>query len=599
MQIKKVYIENFKGIRRKTIIDLTRGQLTILSGPNGFGKTTIFDVIELCLRGRMVRVDKYSSITRHSADYQKAFYQNDSAADVILKIHLSDNHSDHIIIKRLDKDSSGRVDGSRKFRTDNWQLFETYYSDNPTNFEDSPNFHSLRIIDQRAIDLLFFPEQSNSLTNLYPLFHYLQQEENIHFLKLNEEEKKDNLNFLFQTQKATEEFNRTQTLARGLLKTNEAIQRRLSEIGQPLEQSNVPSYRKLITWSTPAWDESEPFRNISGNQLATTFERYRSEIQNLIDFSSSFDPQEYNKQKTKDKLREYEKSDWLLSTILVRRLLSEPDFTLFRNQREINLQYKKYRTDFSHFIFNEDLMATLAYSKEEIGTMAASFDRRQILRIQSTAIVDIIKDLNHDRDQIFNKFLEFLPGDHSHLETNCPLCDAKWRTLEEFKASYDSKTVQWRSLLNGQEVVISEYELELTNSYIRPLQLKIDEYLASPEHFIDENFFAAVEQRRGNIASADAALAFFRLSNIEISTLFLASTAALSDINDKVQLLRKYLQDRSAEIIIDQSHIQMSGTYTDFYQEKPEQIIKQDALIDYSTVMLPPSATYVANNSMR
>lgn len=48
MKIKKIYIENFKGIKDKKIITFD-DQSSLLIGPNGFGKTTIFDVLELCL----------------------------------------------------------------------------------------------------------------------------------------------------------------------------------------------------------------------------------------------------------------------------------------------------------------------------------------------------------------------------------------------------------------------------------------------------------------------------------------------------------------------------------------------------------------------
>ncbi len=54
MKIKKIYIKNFKGIKNKQIVDFSE-HTTFLTGPNGFGKTTIYDVIELCLTGKIHR----------------------------------------------------------------------------------------------------------------------------------------------------------------------------------------------------------------------------------------------------------------------------------------------------------------------------------------------------------------------------------------------------------------------------------------------------------------------------------------------------------------------------------------------------------------
>ncbi|MGZ7254002.1 AAA family ATPase, partial [Streptococcus pyogenes] len=54
MRIKKIIIKNFKNIKETRIIDFQEN-VTLFVGPNGFGKTTIFDAIELSLTGRIRR----------------------------------------------------------------------------------------------------------------------------------------------------------------------------------------------------------------------------------------------------------------------------------------------------------------------------------------------------------------------------------------------------------------------------------------------------------------------------------------------------------------------------------------------------------------
>ncbi|WP_397548084.1 AAA family ATPase [Rossellomorea yichunensis] len=46
LYINRLYIENFKTID-KAVISFENQDITVLDGPNGFGKTTIFDSIEL------------------------------------------------------------------------------------------------------------------------------------------------------------------------------------------------------------------------------------------------------------------------------------------------------------------------------------------------------------------------------------------------------------------------------------------------------------------------------------------------------------------------------------------------------------------------
>jgi len=578
MQIRKVYIQNFKGIRKKTVIDLTGTPLTILNGPNGFGKTTIFDVIELCLRGRLARADKYEGITKHTADYYKAFYQNDTSEDVILKICLSDRHVDHIIIKRLDKESEGRTDTGRRFRADAWQLFETYYTNNPAGFEEGPNFAGLQQITQRHIDQLFFPGQSISLVNLFPLFHYLQQEENIYFLKMNEVEKKESLNFLFQTQHATREYDRAFKVANGLAITRSALQARIGEIGQPINESQTTSYKKLISWRSQNWDQEDPFQNAPTTQLADTFEEYRAHILTLINFAKSFDVAEYTKLQTRNALQEMLRHDWLITTLIIYNLLAPEKLAQLRRQYDLNRAYKKYRDDFTRYTIDESIMTAFDYSVDQLKSIQADFDQRQGLREQTTSLSDIIRELNDARDRVMEQFLELRIHAHIEKDTNCPLCNAQWENMDTLMTSYDFRTDQLQNLLNGQERLRNELENRIANETIKPLQAKIDAYLIAPEHAIDDAFYAYLIERAGNYATATTWLKYVQDHQYDISDFKISTNTTVDKINVQADLLRKHLQQLVFSISIDESKVQNGSIYRDYYQSTAAYILSEEAL---------------------
>lgn len=52
MQLKELQIEGFRGIKEPVIVPL-EGQVIVVSGPNGSGKTSIFQAVEWCLFGRL------------------------------------------------------------------------------------------------------------------------------------------------------------------------------------------------------------------------------------------------------------------------------------------------------------------------------------------------------------------------------------------------------------------------------------------------------------------------------------------------------------------------------------------------------------------
>lgn len=67
VKIKGLYLNNFKGVDSILKIDFSLEQdvkLNILSGPNGFGKTTLFDAIEICLTSNFHRVKMFENIQK-------------------------------------------------------------------------------------------------------------------------------------------------------------------------------------------------------------------------------------------------------------------------------------------------------------------------------------------------------------------------------------------------------------------------------------------------------------------------------------------------------------------------------------------------------
>ena len=58
MKINKIDLENFRIYRGITNINLNGKKLVIIVGPNGNGKSAIYDAIEWCLTGRIGRYSK-------------------------------------------------------------------------------------------------------------------------------------------------------------------------------------------------------------------------------------------------------------------------------------------------------------------------------------------------------------------------------------------------------------------------------------------------------------------------------------------------------------------------------------------------------------
>ena len=62
MRILEVEAENFKLFTTKFQLtgNLKTADVILLNGPNGYGKTSIFDILEFCLTGKIGRINKYT-----------------------------------------------------------------------------------------------------------------------------------------------------------------------------------------------------------------------------------------------------------------------------------------------------------------------------------------------------------------------------------------------------------------------------------------------------------------------------------------------------------------------------------------------------------
>jgi exonuclease SbcC len=56
IKLGRMRLENFKSFIEPIFFDFTGNDLVLFDGPNGFGKTTIFDAVELCFTGKISRV---------------------------------------------------------------------------------------------------------------------------------------------------------------------------------------------------------------------------------------------------------------------------------------------------------------------------------------------------------------------------------------------------------------------------------------------------------------------------------------------------------------------------------------------------------------
>ena len=194
-RLLKLKLYNFKGFREEEFLfDKSR---TILGGPNGYGKTSIFDALELLFTGTIQRMQVYrpghDDRTAINQDYKPLVYDTSiNEISIEAMIQLSDVEA--VVIRRS-------AEQERMRNPVDFSAFSTlqYLNYNSGCFED--------VESNDALWHIF-----SSVASQYTFLNYLTQEEANRFLKCKEADRKQQINSLFKTEGFDEPIRRLTTI---------------------------------------------------------------------------------------------------------------------------------------------------------------------------------------------------------------------------------------------------------------------------------------------------------------------------------------------------------------------------------------------------
>jgi exonuclease SbcC len=245
INLKKITFKNFKvfGGERYTI-DFSGSHLTILGGPNGYGKTSVFDGIELALTGKLRRL----VILENRQTPNDVVVAHNNATDVEIEIEL-DGSENLTLLRKLKSPVPREAKKVSKFE-DLWDTFKLK-DGNWTPISNKDVFGML--------------ENPNFLRDFH-LFHYIQQEESAHFLKGNNEvQRAEALSQLFGgTKNADENLASLNWFCKEIDIPIKTIESRIGELEKTIgnnDQFQTRDYEHLQNFSLLPWlstDERRP-----------------------------------------------------------------------------------------------------------------------------------------------------------------------------------------------------------------------------------------------------------------------------------------------------------------------------------------------------
>lgn len=188
MRILEAEADNFKLFTTKfqVIKDLEKADVVLLNGPNGYGKTSVFDILEFCLTGEIGRINKYTE--------ELAIGKNETGENKIL---ISDE-SKPAYVKLVLEESGKKIEikyscpsqiGKRKASKEN----------NPHKIFKCFTRHILCDGNEVHNQEAFLKElQLDGIGEWFDKCCFLSQDEHLQFLKEAKKSKAKAISFLFE-----------------------------------------------------------------------------------------------------------------------------------------------------------------------------------------------------------------------------------------------------------------------------------------------------------------------------------------------------------------------------------------------------------------
>lgn len=264
-QISQIEVSSFKAFKHIRL-DLGNSSLLTLDGPNGYGKTSIFDAIELLLTGQIKRIRNLFStlMTKNKSNYDDNLFWNTRSGkkDLSIKIEFSNGERKLVLARHAPAKAFTTKSNNRADKFKHFSLYEL------------PEFNSTEYTasNQRGEQYLEEVFGKNFREN-FSFLNYLEQGQN-QLLHTRVDERKDALGNLFNTNEIAVEIENCTSLANKFTRfigdekrkaEEETLINDCSSIRE-MVQADLGSveYKKLSSADLqPGWDKELPFPTYS------------------------------------------------------------------------------------------------------------------------------------------------------------------------------------------------------------------------------------------------------------------------------------------------------------------------------------------------
>ncbi|MBP3326755.1 MAG: AAA family ATPase [Coprococcus sp.] len=482
-KIESLKVRNFKCFNQKKFYEfyfLQDANPTILSGPNGFGKTTFFDAIELIFTKRITRLNSEIEDGRTNLGKNILLNTSDECGYLILSlINLAQERL--TIIAEIDNNLTKlTIDTSIKFTyiegTIDTNKFDEFLMSNIKWEDDISAFDNISYIKEH-----------------FNVYYYVSQAESVHFLKNNIAARKDSMTKLLQTEVIQEKIDKIERNLIGATKAKKGVlindeikvvktelDKKIYDLKNKLDDGmevyKEVSYMPLLVYPQKCeikkWDiEKLELRNVSEKQVSEYIDEINSIYnlyQDLPDYKRFLKNKEIEDLTNNDEaILNYAKFSMFMKNnifdfnqieeevVKLNRLLDVFKYsTFFRNKLDIS----KYKKEDMILLQKEGMIPEIVV----IDDIDRYVNEIKVLYSQLGEKEKKINELSQARERLH------LVRENNVSVNHCPYCNAHYDNPELLEAAYNALSSQLKSSQDNISLEI-ETKIKTLSDYVKPI----------------------------------------------------------------------------------------------------------------------------------
>ncbi|MEZ8639771.1 AAA family ATPase [Vibrio lentus] len=533
-QISKIEVSSFKAFKH-IYLDLGESSLLILDGPNGYGKTSIFDAIELLLTGQINRIQNLFStlLTKNKRDYADNLFWNNRSGDndFCIKIEFINDDRKLVLARHCSAAIFKKPANNRADKYENFKLYEL------PEFESS-DFMKIHQRDNNFLDEVF----GKNFRENFSFLNYLEQGQN-RLLHTRVDERKGKLGNLFNISDIEADIESCNTINSKLTKyinnpertaKSSSLKDEIATLRGPLQvEKGNSKYKKLSTTVVqPRWDNEILFSTYSEVEHANYQESVRKIIA-LLPLKATIKTRIHNEtidadiERNEESLRGLVRFGKDLGKLDGLEAIKKGVDELERSAAIIKRGAKDIKIEEARTLPNWEV-GHLEWFESQI-------ESRNRLVEKSSDNASAIAELERLKKQLLEEHKKSYPDDQL-----CPLCGADWEEHKSMVDAIEARTKQISNSLgqDGKDLVnrIAAMDVEL-----KSIDSQIQDRLKLLKPAFEPNLHAALTKIKLRLPAITQLQEKLQSENVQFTDSF---TEIDNVVNERLEKFKEILRNK-------------------------------------------------------